>query len=356
MVALATVNPPPQKPWGGPGSWQGRELRQDRAWLHLWSDAAVEELVTAALKSRASERPLLSMTADDFRLPTVGPWLLALRRELLWGRGFAVLRGLPVHTLDPATRTALFWGVGLHLGQPVPQNAQGHLLGHVIDLGYDASDPHVRIYQTRERQGFHTDSADVVGLWCMRPAERGGKSRLASIAAAYNALRAHSPEVAATLFEPFYTDHRGEPRRHGRPYFTAPVLSHHAGALSVLYQRRYIDSAQRFSDVPRLTARQRTALDAFDAILEDPDLHLEMDLEPGDMQWIHNHQLVHDRTAFVDPPDPQRRRHLLRLWVCPPEGRPLPPWFAERYGSIEIGQRGGVALRGIEPRLAPWPT
>ena len=142
---------------------------------------------------------------------------------------------------------------------------------------------------------------------------------------------------------PFSPEHAGTP-----PWFEIPVLSWLDDRLTVIYQRRYIESAQRFAGAPRLDDRQRAALDAFDAVLDDPELHLEMDLEPGDVQLVHNHQLLHDRTAFVDDPDPERRRHLLRLWLCPPIGRRLPPAFAERYGSIEIGQRGGVV-----PRVAP---
>jgi hypothetical protein len=126
------------------------------------------------------------------------------------------------------------------------------------------------------------------------------------------------------------------------------VLSFLDDRLTVIYQRRYIESAARFSAAPRLDARRRAALDALDAALDDPELHLEMDLEPGDVQLVHNHQLLHDRTAFVDDPDPARRRHLLRLWLCPPIGRRLPAAFVERYGSIEIGRRGGVV-----PRVAP---
>jgi hypothetical protein len=122
----------------------------------------------------------------------------------------------------------------------------------------------------------------------------------------------------------------------------------------VIYQRRYIESAQRFPGAPRLTERTRRALDAFDAVLDDPDLHVEMDLAPGDVQLVHNHQLLHDRTAFVDDPDPARRRHLLRLWLCPPIGRRLPDAFVERYGSIEVGRRGGVVPR-VEPVVSLTP-
>ncbi|MEO7733243.1 MAG: TauD/TfdA family dioxygenase, partial [Kofleriaceae bacterium] len=283
----------------------------------------------------------------------IGALITALRDDLLFGRGFTVLRGLPVDD-DPARVAARLWLLGRHLGEPVSQNARGHLLGHVCDLGYDAADPSTRLYQTNQRQGFHTDSADVVALLCLRTAVAGGRSSLASAAAAYNAVLAAAPEVAGALFEPLATDHRGEQPAGARPWFEIPVLSWLDDRLSVIYQRRYIDSAQRFPGAPQLTDRQRAALDVFDRVLDDPALHLEMDLAPGDVQLVHNHQLLHDRTGFVDDPDPARRRHLLRLWLCPPVGRRLPAAFAERYGSIEIGRRGGVVPRGA-PVIALTP-
>jgi Taurine catabolism dioxygenase TauD, TfdA family len=122
----------------------------------------------------------------------------------------------------------------------------------------------------------------------------------------------------------------------------------------VIYQRRYIDSSARFAAAPRLGELQRAALDRFDQVLEDPALQLGMRLRPGDVQLVHNHQLLHDRTAFVDHADPQQRRHLLRLWLCPPIGRTLPPAFSQRYRSIEIGRRGGVVAKGA-PVIALTP-
>jgi hypothetical protein len=279
--------------------------------------------------------------------PVIAAIIGGVRNELLFGRGFTVLRGLPVHDA-PARVAARLWVLGQHLGVPVSQNGRGHLLGHVCDLGSDAADPSTRLYQTNQRQGFHTDSADIVALLCLRAAARGGRSSLASAAAAWNAVLARDPALAAALFEPVATDHRGEEPPGARPWFEIPVLSWLDDRLTVIYQRRYIESAARFPAAPRPGDRQRAALDAFDAVLDDPELHLEMDLEPGDLQLVHNHQLLHDRTAFVDDPDPARRRHLLRLWLCPPIGRRLPAAFAERYGSIEIGRRGGVV-----PRVAP---
>ena len=98
-----------------------------------------------------------------------------------------------------------------------------------------------------------------------------------------------------------------------------------------------------------VTSAQVEALDLFDALAEDPALHLRMRLEPGDAQFVHNHTMLHDRTAFEDWDEPQRRRHLLRLWLAVPGARPLPEVFAQRYGSIAIGDRGGIVVAGTTP-------
>ena len=91
-----------------------------------------------------------------------------------------------------------------------------------------------------------------------------------------------------------------------------------------------------------MTDEDLAALDTFDSLAEDSTLRLDITFQPGDIQFVHNHTILHDRTAFVDWPEPERKRHLLRLWLAAPGARPLPPVYAERYGSIEIGDRGGI--------------
>ena len=336
-----------------PETWQRRLSADELAAIDAaatrllaagWPHAAPAPGAAGSIASSGSGSGSGSSSSSGSGSPEIDALIGGVRDQLLFGRGFTLLRGLPVDG-DRAQVAARLWVLGRHLGEPVSQNSRGHLLGHVCDLGYDAADPATRLYQTNQRQGFHTDSADVVALLCLRAAPRGGRSSLASAPAAFNAVLAGAPDLAPALFEPVATDHRGEEPPGARPWFEIPVLSFVDDRLTVIYQRRYIDSAARFASAPRPGDRQRAALDAFDAALDDPDLHLEMDLEPGDVQLVHNHQLLHDRTAFVDDPDPARRRHLLRLWLCPPIGRRLPPAFAERYGSIEIGRRGGVVPR-----------
>ena len=332
----------------GPGAWYGPALAGKDVWIEPLSSPELDELAAAAEPwlARVEQDPggLNSLSPEEFRLPTWAPRIARLSDELLHGRGFALLRGLPIDHWGARLCAVAFYGLGIHLGRPRTQNAQGHLLGHVRDLGLRSDDPNVRIYQTHERQTFHTDSADVVGLLCLQTAKSGGLSALVSSVTLYNELRERRPDLASRLFAPFATDRRGEVPPGGKPYFTIPIFNWYAGALSAIYQRQYIDSAQRFEGVRRLEAADAEALDLLDALADDPALHMTMALERGDLQFVHNHTLLHDRTAFDDYPEPRRRRHLLRLWLAPEGARPLPPVFAERYGSVVAGARGGVAL------------
>jgi hypothetical protein len=325
-----------------PSAWYGPAMAARSDWIESLSAAELDELAVASTPWLSERADWSALSRGRFVLPTLAPRLARVQRELLEGRGFVLWRGLPLASWGRRQCAVAFYGLGAHLGRALSQNAQGHLLGHVRDLGLSSLDPSVRIYQTRERQTFHSDSADVVGLLCLQGARRGGASALVSSTTLYNELRARRPELAACLFEPLATDRRGEVPPGAKPYFEIPVFNWFAGRLSAIYQRQYINSAQRFADAPRLNVQQCEALDLLDALADDPALHFTMELQPGDMQFVHNHTLLHDRTAFDDWPEPQRRRHLLRLWLAPAVARPLPPVFAHRYGNVVPGYRGGV--------------
>lgn len=342
----------------GADAWYGPALEARNDWIEPLSSAEQDELAAAAepwlARVERDARALNRLETADFPLPMLAPRVTRLRNTLLHGRGFALLRGLPVARWGPRLSAVAFYGLGVHIGRPRPQNGEGHLLGHVRDLGLSSDDPNVRIYQTHERQTFHTDSADIVGLLCLQTAKAGGLSALVSSVTLYNEMRARRPDLARLLFEPFATDRRGEVPSGAKPYFSIPIFNWYAGALSTIYQRQYVDSAQRFADAPRLTPAHVEALDLFDALTDDPALHLTMAVESGDIQFVHNHTLLHDRTAFEDFPEAARRRHLLRLWLAPEGARPLPEVYAERYGSVAPGSRGGIALTA-DASVMPLP-
>ena len=338
--------PMPDGPIVGPDAWRADEMRRRDDWVHVLSESEIAEIDAAVAAAGGGDRPIASIGREAFHLPRFGRTLDAIREELVRGRGFVLIRGLPIERWPVRRRAIAFWGIGAWLGRAVSQNAMGHLLGHVIDLGRSNDDYRARTYQTRDRQFFHADSCDIVGLLCVRKAIKGGLSAIVSSVTLYNRMLARSPELAAELFRPIHFDRRGEVPEGAPPWYEMPVFNWHGGRLSTHYVRRYILSIRRLPQVPPLTERQIAAFDLLDEIAEDPGVQLRMDFEPGDMQFLHNPQILHDRTAFEDGADPAERRHLLRLWLCARDGRPLPPAYAGRWGSAEIGNRGGVVVKG----------
>ena len=331
----------------GPSAWIGADLaKRPDEWTYRLSNAEIAEVTTASANVQARGLDIAEIRRVDFPLPTLGPVLDRLRNEVLNGRGFVVIRGLPVEGRPIVDSATAYWGIGTYFGNARSQNAKGHVLGHVRDLGLSSKDPNVRIYQTTERQNFHTDSCDIVALLCLRTAKSGGLSSLTSSMSIYNVMAERRPDLVWRLFQPMPTDRRGEVPEGKRPWFETPVYNDHRGLLSAIYAPHYVRSSQRFADAPRLSAEDIAALDYFDSLAEDAELRLDMEFRPGDMQFVHNHTVLHDRTAFEDWPEPERKRHLLRLWLAAPGARPLPAAYAERYGSVEIGRRGGIICKG----------
>ena len=338
----------------GAAVWYGPDMAaRKEVWLRPFTEAEIAELEAAAEPLVAADFEIGQMTQADFPLPTVGPLLAGLKEELLHGRGFGLLRGLPTGRYSEREAVTIFFGIGTHIGHARSQNGQGHVLGHVRNLGLSSDDPNVRIYQTKERQTFHTDSTDVVGLLCLQPAKEGGRSLLVSAATVFNEMRKRRPDLLELLLQPIATDRRGEVPEGELPYLLIPVFSWHEGHVTPFYQRQYIESSQRFPDAPRLTPKHVEALDLFDELTNDPALNFSMQLQQGDMQFVYNHNMLHDRTGFEDWADPAKRRHLLRLWLSVPGDRPLPEIFATRFGSVEIGNRGGIIVPGTALKV-PW--
>jgi hypothetical protein len=331
--------------------WYGAEFAGFGDWVERLSDGQIAEVEKVVGELERSEVNLAEITSENFPLKTLGPRLKDILDEVMNGRGFVLIKGLPVGRWTKRQAAVAFLIIGTHLGNLRMQNAEGHLLGHVRDLGRSSDDPNTRIYQTRERQTHHTDSCDVVGLMCLQQAKSGGLSSLVSSTTIFNEMRRHRPDLLNVLLQPIETDRRGEIPEGSKPYFNIPVFNYHDGLVSAIYQRQYIESARRFPGVAPLTSLQIEALDLLDELANDPKLNLMMELERGDIQLVHNHTILHDRTAFEDYPEPERKRHLLRLWLAPPGARPLPEIYAERFGSITPGDRGGIVVPGAKPTI-----
>src|SRR6266566_6253180 len=256
MKFMGSARPaPPRRLIEGPSVWIGAEMRQREAeWSYHLSPSGIAEIETALRAVRERGLDIAGIRRDDFPLPSLGPVLDRLRTEVLEGRGFVLLRGLPVEDRPIEESATAYWGIGTYFGRARSQNAKGHLLGHVYDLGIglSATDPNLRSYATAERQRFHIDRCDVVALLCLRRAKSGGLSTIVSSMSLHNAMAERRPDLLARLFRPFPVDRRGEVPEGKGPFYEAPVFNEYAGQLSVLYSRLHITSSQRFPEARRL--------------------------------------------------------------------------------------------------------
>lgn len=337
---------PHEGPIESPGVWYGPDMATTDIWKYPLSALERQELLEATHACR--NLAIKSVTRRDFPLPTLGPTLDALRQDIIHGRGFVVLRDVPIEGLDVADVARLYWGLGAYFGQARSQNTRGHLLGHVTDISDVFENKSDRGYLTNRHLRYHCDSVDIVSLLCLRKAKQGGLSSIVSSYALHNEMWKRRPDLARVLYGPVPRDRRDEIPEGKGPWYELPVFNFYQGRLAINFLRTHIDTSQRHSDALRISPEVEAALDLFYELANDPAFHLKMAFEPGDMQILHNHQILHDRTSYEDWPEPERKRYLLRLWLSPPDGIALPDAFAGRYRSVTIGNRGGVDIPGLE--------
>jgi hypothetical protein len=296
--------------------WTAADVADPSSWTFQLSADQRQEIASAARAAETRDLSPTTICREDFTVPSLSAAVAEWVHALTVGRGFVLIRGFPTDELTDSQIELAYMGIGLQLGTAVSQNAAGDLLGHVRDEGVPRTDPSVRLYQTTQRQDFHTDGADIVGLLCLRRSLSGGESRIASAAAVYNRILMGRPDLLDVLYEPMYWDRNGEESPGEDPFFAMPVLNDVAGSPRMFYIGWYIRDAQRHSAVPRLTNRQREALDLIERAANDPEVYLGMDFEPGDIQLLSNAKILHCREAYTDDIDPAKRRHLLRLWLA----------------------------------------
>ena len=338
----------------GPVAWLGRDMLASTEWIHPLPARAVDE-IDAALRD-VQRRGLVwpKFGRDDFRLPTLSRDLAGVLDELENGRGFVLLRGIPVERYSDDELKTLSWGVGSHLGWPRYQNAMGELIGEVRDenrrygeVREPSMDPTLgRSSRSKARSAgplrWHTDRCDVVSLLTIRKAKQGGLSKIVSAVSVSNAIRERRPDLHALLCQDYVRSRQGEESGGERKTFAMPIFCWHEGKFSTQYSRTFVEAAQKLPGVPPHTPAHDEALDLHAAVCEE--LCFVMDFEPGDLQLLNNHVIYHGRTDYEDADGQDQDRLLLRLWLATPNSRPLPPSYLPIWGTTAPGvPRGGIA-------------
>ncbi|WP_326640609.1 TauD/TfdA family dioxygenase [Streptosporangium sp. NBC_01755] len=333
-------------PITGPSAWRGDELAGSTQWIYLLGDAEREELETLGRRFVEDDPDLRNVAAESYPLVAARGMIEECARQMDAGRGFILVRGLRTEEYGDTLAGAIFFLMGLHLGTPMEQNQLGNVLDHVIATSNKTlDDPGALPSRVRDRLPFHSDSSDVVALMCLRASKEGGSSSLVSGTTIYNEVLRRRPDLAPLLFEPWHWDWRGQDPDSLADTYVSPICSHVDGIFSTYAGSTMIFSAQKYPGVPPLTEAQIELLHLYDEITQEPGLALDMDFQPGDVQWLLNYAALHSRTGYVDWPEPERRRHLLRLWLKRDVGRPLVAGFGKNV----------VKARGDEEDKKPLP-
>jgi len=320
--------------------WRSRDLRPSD-WSYALSADEVFEINRALDVLLASGKSPIEASSADFPLPTLRS---TLRRQLSLvenGLGFRVVSGLPVGDKTEAEARLIAWGIGLHIGIALPQNAQGDAILDVRDTGQETAKT-LRGNHSASEIHYHVDSADIVTLLCRRTARTGGLSRIVSSLAIHNRMALLYPDLVSEMYRPLPFYKLAKQQDEVSPFFLCPVFGMRDGHFTSRYYRTRILAAAELPGAPRLTERQRKALDVIHELASDPETYLEMTFQEGDLQIVSNHVIYHARTEFQDHDDPDLKRHLFRMWLAIPNSRPLPRAFAQAYGNPEPGTlRGG---------------
>lgn len=327
---MTTLAPGDLHPITTAAAWRGDELGRTDDWVYVLTAAQVGALETVGARFLDDDPDLRFVEATDYAIPELAEALVEWGSDCDSGRGFVLVRGLRTDHYSDALSAAIFLILGLHLGEPMPLGQRHDVFDHVFATSDKTmDDPTALSAKIRDRLPFHSDSSDLVGLMCLRPARAGGASCLVSGAQIYNEILARRPDLAPLMFEPLHWDWYKQDHNAPANTYTSPMVAVTDGVFNMYAGGFYVLTAQDYPEVPRLRPEQVELLELFDEIANEPGMAIEMDFRPGDIQWLSNYAALHARTSFADWPEPQRRRHLLRVWLHRAGGRPLPAGFGK---------------------------
>jgi hypothetical protein len=340
-----------------PRAWYAEELALDRSWIQHLPPEAVAGFDAALAHAKAVNKSMLDMTAEDFPLNGAASQALADAFAATQGRwGMCLLKGFPVERWSRDEARLAYWGIGLHVGVARTQNRASDIMSDVLDVGGSYKTKNGRGYNTNAGLDFHQDSCDVVALLTLQTAKSGGTSKVVNSMALRDEVARLRPDLIPVLKAPFYHSYQGTQDPSQPPFYRCPILGSDPYYFAFRTNRKNSDAAQRdFPEVPRLTTLQSEALDLLDTLMPDPRLCFSMTLDRGDLQLLNSFVTLHSRTEFEDYEEPEKKRHLLRLWLAIPGSQPLPPEWKEYWGDIRPGSvRGGMRGSAITPAFLAY--
>jgi hypothetical protein len=310
-----------------PSAWKVTDFRSSADYTIDLTAAQLQDIERAMQRVNDAGLTLDDLQREHFEVPSLRPVIDEIRHQIADGRGFVVLRRLPIEDYSKDELGMIYWGLGTYLGRGLSQSVLGDRLGHVKD--FSREDPLARAYRNKQELSPHTDSCDMVGLACLRNAQSGGVSRITSALTVHNVMREECSDALEALYRGYVFHRRGEEQPGDLPHtpYRVPIFSNTEDKVSARYVRTYVEAGEAAVGRP-MGDTELSVLDRFEEISKRPELMLEFTLQPGEIYFINNYTILHARTAFDDgDAEEDRRRHLLRLWLDVPGMRPVHPYI-----------------------------
>lgn len=335
-----TATQPETVPESGRWIWSSADIAASDDWIWRLSPQSVDEIHAAVESVKATGKKFEDVTREDFPLPSLEAEFADMRHELHRGRGFCLIKDVPVDGYDDDDLALIHWGIGAHMGFGLSQSYRGDKIGHVMDMTHTGDTR--RPYRSPGALVMHVDPIDVVALLCLKKARSGGESLVASSMAIYNTILAERPDLIEPLMEGYYYFHAEVEGTGGSPVsdHPVPVFGECDGRIECMYVPFTITRAIR-ENVASLIDKQQEALDYMDEVANRSDIVYEMDLEKGDIQYLNNRLILHGRRDYVDFEKIEEKRHMLRLWLRMDGWKRLPDIM---YSRRAYDDQGGVPV------------
>ena len=306
-------------PLAGHLQWIGKNLPSDAGLIRI-DPACLAEILDLANDLAANPLPIEALQPEDFDLPHCRAMMRHAGELAENELGFALIDRLPLERIGSDAATKIYWVLASMISRPVAQNWKGALVYGVADTTKKKPGNGIRPDVTNAEQNFHTDNSynttppDFVCLLCMQTAKSGGISRIVSFETAKRILQQRDPDLVARLYEPFYFDRQREHAPDDEKWIENPIFAEINGKLRVRLSAYLVRQGYQLAG-KRLDDRGEAALNALTAVIDDAELYKEFTFEPGQIQIVNNRGIGHKRTAFEDWPEPERQRHLVRIWL-----------------------------------------
>jgi hypothetical protein len=321
-----------------PSAWRADEISLDQVTIQLES-RHLQALSKSLEKVNRNCISLENINRSNFTLASIAADLDQWYQEIINGKGLVRLQGFPVNDYTLKDLERMYWGLGSHFGTTVSQSVQGDFIGHVTDVA--GKDPNARAYRNSLEIPPHTDLTDIIGMLSIQKAKQGGLSTYTSALSIHNQILQTKPELLEPLYQGYQMHRFGEEAPGDDPVtpYKVPVLFEKDGFVSARIVPEYIDMAEVALGKP-MKPIEREAFDEFMRLSESDELQFSVMMEPGDITLTNNHTILHSRTAFFDDDDPDKRRHLLRLWLVTPDQRPIPDEMKLHHNEGILAQPG----------------